>query len=427
MHSKVHISVCTRFHPKPGAFLRSITVQHHRCRERIDALQIEKCIYFWAVLGIFFFSLEILSIEVRKVKNYACKTRIISGTGAVKFLKELGTKRLFMVSDPFFVKNGTAEHIAAGSGAEVIQIYDGVTPDPTVEQVARGTAELKAFAPDTVVALGGGSAMDCCKAMVFFSGLGVKLAAIPTTSGSGSEVTDFAILTHGGIKHPLIDDRLCPDVAILDSDLLKALPAKLIADTGFDVLSHALEGFVAANAGAITDALALDSFSAAVQALPLSYRGNLSVRQKMHTASTMAAMAFNQAGLGLCHAMSHTLGGMFHLPHGRLNAILLPAVISVNTPAASAKYARIARAAGFGGAADTVAVRNLKNGLIRLRKELEMPGTLSQAGLDPRQVWRAAGEIVKATLHDPCCKTNPVQVEDFTVRRVLEEVTGRVG
>ena len=361
------------------------------------------------------------------MEKYACKTKIISGAGTVSTLKELGAKRLFLVSDPFFEKNGTAESIAAGAGAEALHIYSGVTPDPTVEQVAKGTAILKSFAPDTVVALGGGSAMDCCKAMVFFSGLTVRFVAIPTTSGSGSEVTDFAILTHGGIKHPLIDERLCPDVAILDSDLLKGLPPKLIADTGFDVLSHALEGFVAENAGAVTDALALDSFSAAVQALPLSYGGNLVARQRMHTASTMAGMAFTQAGLGLCHAMSHTIGGMFHLPHGRLNAILLPAVVSTNAPVAWAKYARIARAAGFGGAADTVAVRNLKNGLIRLRKELDMPSTLAQAGLDPREVWRAAGEIVRATLSDPCCKTNPVQVEDFTVRRVLEEVTGRVG
>lgn len=360
------------------------------------------------------------------MKKYACKTTIISGDGAVNALKELGIKRLFLVSDPFFEKNGTAQSIAAKAGAETSHIYSGVTPDPTVEQVAKGTAVLKAFNPDGVVALGGGSAMDCAKAMVFFSGLSVKLIAIPTTSGSGSEVTDFAVLTHGGIKHPLIDERLCPDVAVLDSGLLKQLPPKLIADTGFDVLSHALEGFVAANAGDITDALALESFSSAVQALPLSYRGNLNAREKMHTASTMAAMAFNQAGLGLCHAMAHTLGGIFHLPHGRLNAILLPAVVSTNAPVSSAKYACIARAAGFGGAADTVAVRNLKNGLIRLRKELDLPGTLAQAGLDPRQVWRAAGEIVKGTLNDPCCKTNPVQVEDFTVRRVLEEVTGRV-
>lgn len=360
------------------------------------------------------------------MEQYFCKTKIISGAGAMAELKKMGSKRLFVVADPFFEKNGTAARLAAQSGAADTCIYSGVEPDPTVEQVARGTARLSAFAPDTVVALGGGSAMDCAKAMVFFSGLQICFVAIPTTSGSGSEVTDFAIVTHNGIKHPLIDEKLCPDVAILDAELLKALPPKLIADTGFDVLSHALEALVATDAGSITDALAMDAFSTAVQALPMSYRGNLGARQRMHMASTMAGMAFTRAGLGLCHAMSHTLGGMFHLPHGRLNAILLPAIVGTNSPAASAKYAQVSRRAGFGSSADTVAVRNLKNTLIRLRKELDMPSTLAQAGLDPREVWRAAGDIVNAALNDPCCKTNPVQVEDFTVRRVLEEVTGRV-
>ncbi len=360
------------------------------------------------------------------MEEFFCKTRLLAGPGACRELAGLGSQRLFIVSDPYFEKNGTALRLAQLSGAQSTQVYSGVTPDPTVEQVARGTAVLRKFQPDTVVALGGGSAMDCAKAMVCFSGCKVGFVAIPTTSGSGSEVTDFAILTHNGVKHPLIDESLCPDVAILDSDLLKELPQSLIADTGFDVLAHAMESFVATGAGAVTDALSRDAFCKAVQLLPQSYAGRLSVRQEMHTASTMAGMAFTRAGLGLCHAMSHALGGMFHLPHGRLNAILLPAVMSVNTQAAAAKYARLSRSAGFGGAADAVAVRNLKNGLTQLRKDLNMPATLAQAGLDPRQVWQSAGEIVKAVLADPCCSTNPVRVEDFMIRRILEEVTGRV-
>lgn len=360
------------------------------------------------------------------MKEYSCKTKIISGPGAVGYLRELNSQRLMIVSDPFFQKNGTADRLAKLSEAPQTKIYSGVEPDPSVELVAKGTAALQDFSPDTVVALGGGSAMDCAKAMVFFSGLHVVFVAIPTTSGSGSEVTDFAILTHGGVKHPLIDQKLCPDVAILDGQLLEQLPAKLIADTGFDVLSHALESFVATGAVPITDALAQNAFCKAVELLPLSYRGNRTVRQDMHTVSTMAGMAFTRAGLGLCHAMAHAMGGIFHLPHGRLNAILLPAVVGVNSHTAGAKYAEIARSAGFGGTADTVAVRNLKNGLCRLRKELDLPSTMAQAGIDPHGVWRAAGQIVSATLQDPCCKTNPVPVEDFMVRRILEEVTGRV-
>lgn len=126
------------------------------------------------------------------------------------------------------------------------------------------------------------------------------------------------------------------------------------------------------------------------------------------------------------HAMAHSLGGLFHVPHGRWNAILLPSVITCNAHVAAKKYAELARAAGIGGSADTIAVRNLKNGLVRLRRELNLPETLAQAGVDPRSVWRSAEQIVKAALEDPCCKTNPMEVEDFLVRRILEEVTGRV-
>ena len=358
------------------------------------------------------------------VEEYSCKTKIISGSGSLAEIGKLGSRRLMIVSDPFFEKNGVAATIEKLSGAEETLIYSGVSPDPTAQQVACAVAEIKAFTPDTVVALGGGSAMDCAKAMVFFSGLSLRFVAVPTTSGSGSEVTDFSIITHNGVKHPLIDPKLCPDMAILDSDLLKELPPGLIADTGFDVLSHALEAYVATDSGAITDALAADAFATAISVLPKSFQGDLSVRGDMHIASTMAGMAFTRAGLGLCHAMSHTLGGIFHIPHGRLNAILLPSVVECNTAAAAKKYANLARRAGISGAADTVAVRNLKTSLIRLRKELRLPGSLTEAGVNRAEISRQASEIVSATLKDPCCRTNPVPVTADLVRRVLKEVTG---
>lgn len=360
------------------------------------------------------------------MEEYSCKTKIIAGPGAVSALAQWKGKRLFLVTDPFFAKNGTARRLVELSQCGESEVFDGVQPDPTVALAAEGTAKLKAFAPDVVVALGGGSAMDCAKAMAYFGKGSYPLVAIPTTSGSGSEVTDFAILTHERIKHPLVDPRLKPDVAILDSDLLMELPKGLIAESGFDALTHAVEGYVAKNAGTITDLYAREAFSAAFAALPASYAGRKELRLKVHLASTMAGMAFTQAGLGLCHAMAHTLGGMYHIPHGRLNAILLPSVISSNAHVAMKKYAELARAAGLGGSADTIAVRNLKNGLVRLRRELNLPETLSQAGVAPRDVWRDAGEIVSATLADPCCATNPMAVEDFLVRRILEEVTGRV-
>lgn len=358
--------------------------------------------------------------------EYSCDTKIVIGQPAAGVLKSMDAKRLLLVTDPFFAKNGTAQLIAAASGAEETEIFDKVEPDPTVALAAEGTARVNDFKPDIIAALGGGSAMDLAKAMLYFSGTKAKLAAIPTTSGSGSEVTDFAILTHNKVKHPLVDKRLRPAVAILDDALLSALPPTLVADAGFDVLAHALEAFAGTNATPITDALAKDAFCAVFAALPASFAGRRDVRLKVHTAATMAGMAFTQAGLGLCHAMAHSLGGMFHVPHGRLNAILLPAVIGCNAHVAGGKYAVLARAAGFSGSADTVAVRNLKNGLIRLRRELRLPSTLQQAGVDPVKVWHAMGDIVAAALADPCCDTNPVKVEDFMVRKVLEEVTGRV-
>ena len=357
---------------------------------------------------------------------FSCGTKIVSGQGALAALEALASKGLFVVADPFFAENGTAKQLADRVKAEKTKIFSEVQPDPSVETVAQGAAVLRDFAPDTVIALGGGSAMDQAKAMVHFSGQKVYFVAIPTTSGSGSEVTDFAVLTHNGVKHPLVDSSLRPDLAILDESLLQQLPRGLIADTGFDVLSHALESYVATDAGTFTDTLAREAFCMAYGALPGSYGGQKQLRIRVHEAATMAGMAFTQAGLGLCHAMAHSLGGIFHLPHGRLNALLLPAVVGCNSLVCAGKYAVLARAAGIGGAADTVAVRNLKNALIRLRRELNMPQTLKEAGIDPREVWHKTTQIVEATLADPCCKTNPLPVEDFMVRRILEEVTGRV-
>lgn len=268
--------------------------------------------------------------------------------------------------------------------------------------------------------------MDCAKAMLYFSGSDAKLVAVPTTSGSGSEVTDFAILTHGGVKHPLVDRRLRPDVAILDDELLRGLPGSLVADAGFDVLCHAIEALGGKNAGAITDALARDAFCAAFSALPASFAGRQEVRLSLHTAATMAGMAFTQAGLGVCHAMAHALGGLYHIPHGRLNAILLPAVVECNAAGVGDKYADLARAAGLGGSSERMAVRSLKNALIGLRRQLQLPETLAQAGVQPRQVRQDQDRILAAALEDPCCQTNPVPVEEALVLRILSEVTGRV-
>ena len=197
----------------------------------------------------------------------------------------------------------------------------------------------------------------------------------------------------------------------------------MIADGGFDAICHGVEAYVAKDAGAISDCLALEAFRRVMALLPASWGGDKSCRLRIHEASTMAGMAFSQAGLGLCHAMAHALGGMFHAPHGRLNAILLPAVIAHN--GAADKYAAMARAAGLGGSADTAAVRELRNALVRLRKELELPATLAEAGIPAGQVRKNMDAICRAAVADPCCATNPIEVDGALVRAVLESVTGR--
>ena len=358
------------------------------------------------------------------MEQFSCSTRIVSGSGATEYLRELNIQRLMMVTDPFFYKNGTAQRIAQRAAPKEIAYFHDIKPDPDLSLAAKGTEAVQSFRPDTVVALGGGSAMDCAKAMCYFSGLSPRLVAIPTTSGSGSEVTDFAILTHEGVKHPLVDKALAPQIAILDSDLLTGLPPALIADGGFDTLTHALEAYTAKNAGSITDALALSAFRDGFALLPRSFGGDQSVRLGIHLAATMAGMSFTQAGLGICHAMAHSLGGQFHIPHGRINAILLPAVISRNAISAGDKYTALARAIGLEGRAVSLGVRNLRSALIRLRRDLGLPATLCQAGVPPMEVRQKADSIVKAALADPCCATNPTPVTETMVRDILVEVTG---
>lgn len=354
--------------------------------------------------------------------SFSCKTKIIGGDGAVLALKEMDIRRLFVVADPFFVKNGTAERIACMTGAEETGYFDGVTPDPDVRTVAEAASQMQRFRPDTVLALGGGSAMDCAKAARFFSGIGSTLVAVPTTSGSGAEVTDFAVITAGQTKYPLVDSALTPEVAILDGDLLRELPAGLIADSGYDAAAHAVEAFAALGHSPLSDSLAASALREILEKLPLSRNGMVSVRMDVHYASTMAACAFSQAGLGACHALSHSLGGAFHVPHGRLNAVLLPAVVECNSKRAPERYARLARQAGIPGASDFMALRNLKNALKELRRQLGLPETLSQAGIPVPELRSRLPGILRTACQDACAGSNPVPVTETFLREILGEV-----
>ena len=353
---------------------------------------------------------------------FQCKTCVIIGS-CIEVIRARNIQRMILVCDPYFRQNGTAHDLA--SAVTNCEIFSDIVPDPSVSLAAKGAALVQSFKPDTVVALGGGSAMDTAKAMTYFSGLKPAMIAIPTTSGSGSEVTDFAILTHEGVKHPLVDDALQPDVAILDEKLVQSLPPALIADGGFDLISHSLEALVAKGATPFTDALAEKAFCTAMRDLSSSFSGERSVRQNVHIAATMAGLSFSMAGLGLCHAMSHTLGGAFHIPHGRLNAILLPSVIECNAGVCGDKYAQLSRNLGLSSGTEILAIRALKNAILRLRRNLRLPNSLSECGVSPAAVQEQLPQLVESTLRDPCCFTNPLTPSSDTVRRILLEVAAR--
>jgi len=356
------------------------------------------------------------------MKTFFCTTKIFSGPDALDHLSTLHAKRVLLVTDRFFVENGVAQAVAARIAGAGVEIFSEVTPDPSVELVARGAALCEKCEPDAVVALGGGSPMDCAKAIVYLREPRPLFVAIPTTSGSGSEMTSFSIVTHGAVKKPIVDDALRPDWAILDETLLGKLPKGLVADTGFDVLAHDLEALAASRASAFTDALAQGSFCLCFSKLHASFSGDLSVRGALHEAASMAGLAFDQAGLGVLHALAHALGGCFHVPHGRLCAVLIPAVLEFNAPAVQEKYVRLARMAGISGATEHMAFRNLISSLCRLRSSLGLPGSLQQAGISPRELRAAADGLADAALADACMETAPRKPSREEVKALLQQV-----
>lgn len=324
------------------------------------------------------------------MQTFQLKTQLCFGNDALQALGTLGGKRFFIVTDPYFVKDGTARRVAALCKGET-EIFHRVQPDPPLSTVAEGLALMQTFGADTLIALGGGSAIDCAKGMVSIGENRPFFVAIPTTSGTGSEVTAFSILTHEGVKHPLVEPSIRPDLAILDDSLLENLPPALIADGGMDVIAHCVEAVVARNATVFSQSLAVTAFHTAMKLLLPSFEGDKKVRGDLHYAATMAGIAFDHGGLGLCHAMSHALGGRFHLPHGRLNAILLPHVMTYNREVCS--Y-------GILGENPVFAVS-------RLCRRLHLPRTLGDAGIKATDVLDHMDSLCKAALADPCCATNP--------------------
>lgn len=350
-------------------------------------------------------------------------TKIFIGSASFDKMLEQ-RRRVFIVTDKFMHESGRVSYLTDKIKAEGAkwEIFSDVTPDPDIETVTAGVAKILEFQPDTVIALGGGSPIDAAKAIVYFAAKQIDLrdcpfVAVPTTSGTGSEVSKFAVITDRarGIKYPLIDDTLLPDYAVLDAELTCSVPPKVTADTGLDVLTHAIEAFVCTEANAFTDALAEKSVKLVDHYLLLAYKEpeNREARQGMHNASCLAGAAFSNAGLGLCHSMAHAMGAQFHIPHGRANAILLPVVMSFNagcettlTPVAT-RYAELASLIGMGATSMRQSALNLIHMVRRLQQRMGVPQCIKDAGVSAEDFEAALDTMADAALADRCTATNP--------------------
>jgi len=378
---------------------------------------------------------------------------------SVQYLEKMNNiSRAFIVTDPTMVKLGYVDKVLYYLRKREqychSKIYSDVEPDPDVETIMRGVEEMRSFNPDVIIAIGGGSAIDAAKGMwlfyehpdatfdglkqkfmdirkrvVKFPNLGekAKFVAIPTTSGTGSEVTAFSVITdrkNGNIKYPLADYALRPDVAIIDPQFVLSLPKAATADTGLDVLTHALEAYVSNMASDYTDGLSLQAIDLVFSYLKRAYDNgseDVIAREKMHNASCIAGMAFTNAFLGLNHSMAHKLGGEYHIPHGRANAILLPYVIKYNSQKptkfatfpkyeefiADKKYAKAARFIGLGGNTDEESVDKLIEAVRNLLRDLNMPMSIKDCGVEEEVFMANLDRLAENAHDDQCTGANP--------------------
>lgn len=365
------------------------------------------------------------------MKSFEIKTRIFFGEQALDHLKELPYKRVLVITDPYVVLSGMADLITGPLTEAGIEydIFKEVVPDPPIEKISEGVKKLLEYRPEAIIAVGGGSAIDSSKAIREFAlriePYGeVALIAIPTTSGTGSEVTSFAVVSDRAAerKYPLVSKSLTPEETILDAELVKSVPPAVTADTGMDVFTHALEACVSTERNEFATALAEKAIEICGVFLLRAYLdGNdMHARQKMHVASCLAGLAFNSASLGLNHGMAHQLGAMFHIPHGRANAMLLPHVIEFNSdinkhsrsrkeylPAVK-KYATVAQILGLSSYNKIMTVRSLVNWVQFMLKEMDIPLSISQMGtITEEEYMSKIEEMAEAALADTCTATNP--------------------
>ena len=375
---------------------------------------------------------------------------------ALAELGEMGKKKAFIVTDKVLFEMGYTNKVTEVLEANGIQykIFSDVEPDPTLRCARAGAAEMTSFQPDVVISLGGGSAMDAAKimwvmyehpevnfhdlAMTFmdirkriykFPTMGQKamMVAIATSAGTGSEVTPFAVITdeETGVKYPLADYELTPDMAIVDAELMMTSPKGLTACAGIDVLVHAVEAYVSVMASEYTNGLALEAIRLVFKYLPDAYKEgttNVKAREKMAHASCMAGMAFSNAFLGINHSMAHKLGAFHHLPHGMANSLVMKEVIKFNAtdaptkqaafaqykyPNAAWRYARIADHLGLGGKTEAEKVELLIKAIEELQAKVNMPKTIQEAGVSEVKFMETLDEMVEQAFDDQCTGANP--------------------
>ena len=375
---------------------------------------------------------------------------------ALAELGEMGKKKAFIVTDKVLFEMGYTNKVTEVLEAQGIQykIFSDVEPDPTLRCARAGAAEMTNFQPDVIISLGGGSAMDAAKimwvmyehpevnfhdlAMTFmdirkriykFPTMGQKamMVAIATSAGTGSEVTPFAVITdeETGIKYPLADYELTPDMAIVDAELMMTSPKGLTACAGIDVLVHAVEAYVSVMASEYTNGLALEAIRLVFKYLPDAYNEgttNIKAREKMAHASCMAGMAFSNAFLGINHSMAHKLGAFHHLPHGMANSLVMKEVIKFNAtdaptkqaafaqykyPNAAWRYAKIADHLGLGGNTEAEKVELLLKAIDELQNKVNMPKTIKDAGVSEVKFFETLDEMVEQAFDDQCTGANP--------------------
>ena len=374
---------------------------------------------------------------------------IYYGKGTLDELKNLkGKKAIVVVGGGSMKRFGFLDKVLDNlkeAGIETC-LFEGVEPDPSVETVMKGAAAMREFEPDWIVAIGGGSPIDAAKAMWAFYEYPdtkfedlvtpfafptlrqkAKFLAIPSTSGTATEVTAFSVITdyQKGIKYPLADFNITPDVAIVDPDLAETMPAKLTAHTGMDALTHAIEAYVSTMNSPFTDPLALKAIAMVFEYLPASFDGDMAAREQMHYAQCLAGMAFSNALLGIVHSMAHKTGAAFstgHIPHGCANAIYLPYVIQYNAKDATAKtrYAAIAKYVGLIGNTEDELVQALIDKIDAYNVKLSIPKTLKDFGINEAEFLEKVASIAELAVGDACTGSNPRAITPAEMEKLLK-------